>query len=155
SLDITVRFHCGFDSHQWEVIVTIRWRSFMFSCVTDGQKAFRDFMKSEYCEENLDFWFACQEFKTFDSQEELTRRAARIYEEFISAESPRQVNLDFYTRELISQSLQQPSPSCFVAAQKKIYSLMENDSFPRFIQSEQYKVLFDLYRLCVIMRKKR
>ncbi|XP_018532785.1 regulator of G-protein signaling 21 [Lates calcarifer] len=108
-----------------------------------GQKAFRDFMKSEYCEENLDFWFACQEFKTFDSQEELTRRAARIYEEFISAESPRQVNLDFYTRELISQSLQQPSPSCFVAAQKKIYSLMENDSFPRFIQSEQYKVLFD------------
>lgn len=65
----------------------------MFSCVTDGQKAFRDFMKSEYCEENLDFWFACQEFKTFDSQEELTRRAARIYEEFISAESPRQVKI--------------------------------------------------------------
>uniref|UniRef100_A0A4W6FQ08 Regulator of G protein signaling 2 n=1 Tax=Lates calcarifer TaxID=8187 RepID=A0A4W6FQ08_LATCA len=143
------------NQYKTNITVGYLYNEVMFSCVTDGQKAFRDFMKSEYCEENLDFWFACQEFKTFDSQEELTRRAARIYEEFISAESPRQVNLDFYTRELISQSLQQPSPSCFVAAQKKIYSLMENDSFPRFIQSEQYKVLFDLYRLCVIMRKKR
>lgn len=54
-----------------------------------------------------------------------------------------QVNIDFYTREIISQCLQQPSPSCFVVAQRKIYSLMENGSFPRFIQSEQYKVLFD------------
>lgn len=54
-----------------------------------------------------------------------------------------QVNLDFYTREIIRQSLRQPRPSCFVVAQKKIYSLMENGSFPRFIQSEQYKVLFD------------
>ncbi|XP_059200392.1 regulator of G-protein signaling 21-like isoform X2 [Centropristis striata] len=109
-----------------------------------GQIAFRDFLKSEFCEENLDFWLACQEFKTSEhSLEELTRRAASIYEEFIGAESPRQVNLDFYTTKAISQSLQQPSPSCFVVAQRKIYSMMENDSFPRFIQSEQYKVLFD------------
>ncbi|KAM9349965.1 regulator of G-protein signaling 21-like [Symphorus nematophorus] len=108
-----------------------------------GQTAFRDFLKSEFCEENLDFWLACQEFKTFDSPQELERRAASIYEEFIRADSPKQVNLDFYTGDIISQSLQQPSPSCFVVAQKKIYSLMENCSFPRFIQSEQYKVLFD------------
>ncbi|XP_040000171.1 regulator of G-protein signaling 21-like [Xiphias gladius] len=108
-----------------------------------GQIAFRGFLKSEFCDENLDFWLACQEFKTFDSPEELTRRAARIYEEFIRAESPRQVNVDFYTREIISQSLQQPSPSCFAVAQKKIYSLMANGAFPRFIKSEQYKVLCD------------
>ncbi|XP_035525879.1 regulator of G-protein signaling 21-like [Morone saxatilis] len=108
-----------------------------------GHAAFRDFMKSEFCEENLDFWLACQEFKNFDSPEELKQRATSIYEEFIRAESPKQVNLDFYTREIISQSLEQPSPSCFVVAERKIYSLMENGSFPRFIQSEQYKVLFD------------
>lgn len=54
-----------------------------------------------------------------------------------------QVNLDFYTRDIIRQSLHQPSPSCFVVAQRKIYSLMENGSFPRFIQSEQHRVLFD------------
>ncbi|XP_042285485.1 regulator of G-protein signaling 8-like [Thunnus maccoyii] len=108
-----------------------------------GQLAFRDFLKSEFCEENLDFWLTCQEFKTLDSPQELTRRAARIYEEFIRPESPTPVNLDFHTRDIIRQNLQNPSPSCFVVAQKKIYSLMENGSFSRFIQSEQYKVLFD------------
>ncbi|XP_042354238.1 regulator of G-protein signaling 21-like [Plectropomus leopardus] len=120
-----------------------------------GQIAFRDFLKSEFCEENLDFWLACQEFKTSDSEEELTRRAASIYEEFIRAESPKQVNLDFYTREIISQSLQQPAPSCFVVAQKKIYSLMENGSFPRFIQSEQYKVLSEAVSKQRGLRKQR
>lgn len=108
-----------------------------------GQAAFRDFLTSEFCEENLDFWLACQEFKTFVSQEELKRGAASIYEEFVRADAPKQVNLDFYTRETISQNLQQPSQSCFAVAQRKIYSLMENSSFPRFVQSEQYKVLFD------------
>uniref|UniRef100_A0A665TCY8 Regulator of G protein signaling 2 n=1 Tax=Echeneis naucrates TaxID=173247 RepID=A0A665TCY8_ECHNA len=97
--------------------------------VTGGQMVFREFLKSECCEENLDFWLACQE------------RAARINEEFIEAESPRQVNLDFYTREIISRNLQKPSPLCFALAQKKVYSLMVNGSFPRFIESEQYNVL--------------
>ncbi|XP_072220130.1 regulator of G-protein signaling 21-like [Leuresthes tenuis] len=108
-----------------------------------GQIAFLGFLKSEFCEENLDFWLACQEFQTFDCPEERTKRAARIYETFIKDDSPKQVNLDFYTRENIRQSLQQPTPSCFVVAQKKIYSLMEHGSFPRFIQSELYKVLID------------
>nr|XP_046265124.1 regulator of G-protein signaling 21-like [Scatophagus argus] len=106
------------------------------------QAFFRDFLKSEFSEENMDFWLACQEFKTFDSPEELRRRAASIYEEFIRPDSPKQVNLDFHTRESIRLSLQQASPSCFVVAQRKIYSLMENGAFPRFIQSEQYKALF-------------
>ncbi|XP_030015459.1 regulator of G-protein signaling 21-like isoform X2 [Sphaeramia orbicularis] len=108
-----------------------------------GQIVFRDFLKSEFCEENLDFWLACQEYKTHESPEKLRWRAENIYEEFITAESPKQVNLDFSTRDAISRSLQQPTASCFVAAQKKVYSLMENGSFQRFIHSEQYKVLSD------------
>ncbi|XP_076000865.1 regulator of G-protein signaling 21-like [Genypterus blacodes] len=107
----------------------------------NGQVAFREFLKSEFCEENLDFWLVCQQFRALGSPEELTQRATSIYEEFIQAESPRQVNLDFYIRNTISQDLQQPNPLCFDAAQKKIYSLMENDSFPRFIRSDMYKAL--------------
>ncbi|XP_037828925.1 regulator of G-protein signaling 2 isoform X2 [Kryptolebias marmoratus] len=55
-----------------------------------GQRAFRDFLKSEFCEENLDFWLACQEFQTFDHPEEQTQIAASIYEEFVSEDSPKQ-----------------------------------------------------------------
>ncbi|XP_029970736.1 regulator of G-protein signaling 21-like [Salarias fasciatus] len=105
-----------------------------------GQTAFWEFLKSEFCEESLDFWLACEDFKTCDSPEERTQRAAVIYEEFVRDDSPKQVNLDFYTRDIISQSLLQPSQSCFDVAQRKIYSLMENGAFPRFLQSEQYKL---------------
>ncbi|XP_071379385.1 regulator of G-protein signaling 21-like [Centroberyx affinis] len=108
-----------------------------------GQAAFRDFLTSEFCEENLDFWLECEEFKTLTGAEELTWRATSIYEEFVRPESPKEINLDFYTRDTIAQNLQQPSALCFAVAQKKIYSLMENDCFPRFIQSDQYKDLFD------------
>ncbi|XP_068197024.1 regulator of G-protein signaling 21-like [Antennarius striatus] len=107
-----------------------------------GQTVFREFLKSEFCEENLDFWFACEEFRTFSSEEELMGSATRIYEEFIKADAPNQVNLDFNTIEDIRRSLHRPGPLCFAVAQSKIYSLMENDSFPRFIHSEHYKVLF-------------
>lgn len=107
-----------------------------------GQTAFWEYLKSEFCEETLDFWLACEEFKTCDSPEERVQRAESIYKEFIRDDAPKQVNLDFYTRDIISQSLQQPSQSCFDMAQKKIYSLMQNGAFPRFLQSEQFKLLF-------------
>uniref|UniRef100_A0A8C7XH61 RGS domain-containing protein n=1 Tax=Oryzias sinensis TaxID=183150 RepID=A0A8C7XH61_9TELE len=113
----------------------------LFSGVKGGQKAFREFLKSEFCEENLDFLLACQNFQTLQRPEERKKKAAKIYEEFIRDDSPKQVNLDFNTTKVICQSLQQPGPSCFVVAQKKIFSLMENDSFSRFLQSEHYKVL--------------
>ncbi|XP_077374437.1 regulator of G-protein signaling 21-like [Festucalex cinctus] len=107
-----------------------------------GQSAFRDFLKSEFCEENLDFWLACQEYKSLEKVDERKQRASHIYEEFIGADSPSQVNLDFYTKVVIKQNLHQPAATCFVVAQKKIYSLMANGSFPRFVQSEHCKDLF-------------
>lgn len=73
------------------VVDCFLYNQVIFSCVKGGQIAFRGFLKSEFCEENLDFWLACQEFKTLDGPQELTRRAAHIYEEFIRAESPTQV----------------------------------------------------------------
>ncbi|CAN9503140.1 unnamed protein product [Ophioblennius macclurei] len=114
-----------------------------FLCKKSGQTAFWEFLKSEFSEESLDFWLACEDFKTCDSPEERAQRATNIYEEFVRDDSPKQVNLDFYTRDIISQSLQQPSQSCFDVAQKKIYSLMENGAFPRFLESQQYKLLLD------------
>lgn len=63
----------------------------MFPCVKGGQTVFLDFLKSEFCDENLEFWLACEEFKSFDTAEEVTRRATRIYEEFVRADAPKQV----------------------------------------------------------------
>uniref|UniRef100_A0A3B5LGF7 RGS domain-containing protein n=1 Tax=Xiphophorus couchianus TaxID=32473 RepID=A0A3B5LGF7_9TELE len=105
--------------------------------------AFRDFLKLEFCEENLEFWLACREYRSFDSLEERTQIAASIYEEFIREGSPKQVNLDSYTRETIRQSLEEPGSSCFAVAERKIFTLMENCSFPRFTETEPYKLFIN------------
>jgi len=52
--------------------------------------------------------------------------------------APSQVNLDSYTREHTKDSLQSAARSCFDLAQRRIYGLMEKDSYPRFLRSELY-----------------
>lgn len=66
----------------------------MLCCVTGGPALFRDFLNSEFSEENLDFWLACQEFRSFDSPEELRRRATSIYEDFVRANAKKQVTAE-------------------------------------------------------------
>lgn len=51
---------------------------------------FRDFLKSEFSEENIEFWIACEEFKTIRTNK-LVARAQRIYSDFIAIKAPKQV----------------------------------------------------------------
>ncbi|XP_040897101.1 regulator of G-protein signaling 2 [Toxotes jaculatrix] len=111
-----------------------------------GKAAFCIFLKSEFCEENIEFWTACEDFRTLTSHKELLSKAKRIYEEFIKSEAPKEINLDFHTKNAIVQSLHEPTATSFLTAQRKVYSLMENNSYPRFIHSDLYK------ELCVAAR---
>lgn len=52
-----------------------------------------------------------------------------------------QVNLDFHTKELITRSIAQPTPHSFDAAQNRVYQLMEQDSYTRFLKSDIYSDL--------------
>lgn len=54
---------------------------------------------------------------------------------------PPQVNLDSYTRDHTKENLQNVTRSCFDLAQRRIYGLMEKDSYPRFLRSELYSDL--------------
>ncbi|MXQ94477.1 hypothetical protein E5288_WYG009291 [Bos mutus] len=113
-----------------------------------GLDAFRTFLKSEFSEENVEFWLACEDFKKTESAEKIASKARMIYSEFIEADAPKEINIDFSTRDLISKNIAEPTLKCFDEAQKLIYSLMAKDSFPRFLKSEIYKKLgtycFDL-----------
>lgn len=62
-----------------------------FLLFADGQMAFRAFLKSEFCEENMEFWLACEEFKCKKTKEVLASTAVDIYEQFIKTNSPQQV----------------------------------------------------------------
>ena len=54
---------------------------------------FKNFLKSEFSEENIEFWIACEEFKTTRTNK-LTTRAQKIYGDFVAINAPKQVNFE-------------------------------------------------------------
>uniref|UniRef100_A0A8C1PCM8 Regulator of G-protein signaling 1 n=1 Tax=Cyprinus carpio TaxID=7962 RepID=A0A8C1PCM8_CYPCA len=110
----------------------------LLSCKA-GQMAFQDFLKSEYSEENILFWLACEEYKKITSPPEMISRANQIYTEFVQTEAPRQVNIDSGTRTNITNNISEPNLSSFDTAQKMIFSLMARDCYPRFLKSDFYQ----------------
>ncbi|KAF3823085.1 hypothetical protein GH733_010521 [Mirounga leonina] len=107
----------------------------------DGLARFKSFLKSEFSEENLEFWLACEDYKKIKSPAKMVEKAKKIYEEFIQTEAPKEVNIDHFTKDLTMKNLMEPSLSSFDVAQKRIYALMEKDSLPRFVRSEFYQEL--------------
>ncbi|XP_055007794.1 regulator of G-protein signaling 21 isoform X2 [Boleophthalmus pectinirostris] len=106
-----------------------------------GQIAFQQFLKSEYSEENILFWLACEDYKKIKSAPEMISSANRIYSEFVQTEAPRQINIDWGTRESIGKNISQPTLNSFDTAQKLVYSLMARDCYPRFLKSDIYQGL--------------
>lgn len=54
--------------------------------------AFHGFLKTEFSEENLEFWLACEEYKKIPTREKLAAKANGIFEDFVQNESPREVS---------------------------------------------------------------
>ncbi|XP_020646138.1 regulator of G-protein signaling 18 isoform X2 [Pogona vitticeps] len=103
-----------------------------------GIDAFTAFLKSEFSEENIEFWMACEDYKKSNDMSQLPLKAKTIYETFIEKEAPKEVNLDFNTKLCTSESISHPTLHTFDAAQTKIYALMEQDCYPRFLRSSFY-----------------
>ncbi|CAL8255916.1 unnamed protein product [Merluccius merluccius] len=108
-----------------------------------GLATFRTFLKSEFSDENIEFWLTCEDYKKIRSSFRMSSRANKIYEQFIKAESPKEINIDHHTREQIKRSVKTPTVFCFDDAQKIVYGLMERDSYPRFLRSDFYRTLLD------------
>lgn len=51
---------------------------------------------------------------------------------------PLQVSLDSRVREVINRNMLEPTSHTFDDAQQQIYTLMQRDSYPRFINSSAY-----------------
>uniref|UniRef100_A0AAY3ZTU8 RGS domain-containing protein n=1 Tax=Denticeps clupeoides TaxID=299321 RepID=A0AAY3ZTU8_9TELE len=103
-----------------------------------GRGRFRQFLRTEFSEENLLFWLACEELKKETNRTVVEERVRQIYEDFISILSPREVSLDSRVRDVINRNMQEPSSNTFDDAQQQIYTLMQRDSYPRFMNSSAY-----------------
>ncbi|XP_007559068.1 regulator of G-protein signaling 1 [Poecilia formosa] len=106
-----------------------------------GVAVFGAFLRSEFSEENLQFYLACEQYRHSSNNFSLQRRAKRICATYIQPGSPREVNLDSKTRDLTLQLLQAPSRSSLLPAQKRVYSLLDTDCYPRFLESNIYQSL--------------
>ncbi|XP_062936066.1 regulator of G-protein signaling 20 isoform X2 [Cynocephalus volans] len=106
-----------------------------------GRNAFREFLRTEFSEENMLFWMACEELKKEANKNIIEEKARIIYENYISILSPKEVSLDSRVREVINRNMVEPSQHIFDDAQLQIYTLMHRDSYPRFMNSALYKDL--------------
>uniref|UniRef100_A0A8C6SDL2 Regulator of G protein signaling 19 n=1 Tax=Neogobius melanostomus TaxID=47308 RepID=A0A8C6SDL2_9GOBI len=104
-----------------------------------GRNVFREFLRTEYSEENMLFWLACEDLKQEINKGAVEEKARSIYEDYISILSPKEVSLDARVREVINKKIQEPTPHTFEDAQLQIYTLMHRDSYPRFLSSSIYK----------------
>ncbi|XP_075406794.1 regulator of G-protein signaling 20 [Tenrec ecaudatus] len=106
-----------------------------------GRNTFREFLRTEFSEENMLFWMACEELKTEANKTMIEEKARIIYDDYISILSPKEVSLDSGVREVINKNMLEPSQDIFDDAQLQIYTLMHRDSYPRFMTSALYKDL--------------
>ncbi|XP_078731313.1 regulator of G-protein signaling 20-like isoform X1 [Lampetra fluviatilis] len=106
-----------------------------------GRAVFREFLRTEFSEENLLFWLACEDLKKEENKNVVEEKARTIYEDYISILSPKEVSLDSRVREVINRNMVEPSAHTFDDAQLQIYTLMHRDSYPRFLGSSVYSAL--------------
>ncbi|CAG5896183.1 unnamed protein product [Menidia menidia] len=103
-----------------------------------GRGCFRQFLRTEFSEENMMFWLACEELKKETNKTVVEEKVRQIYEDFISILSPKEVSLDSRVREVINRNMLEPTSHTFEDAQQQIYTLMQRDSYPRYINSTAY-----------------
>uniref|UniRef100_A0A8C3LTU4 Regulator of G protein signaling 21 n=1 Tax=Chrysolophus pictus TaxID=9089 RepID=A0A8C3LTU4_CHRPC len=107
--DAIFKDRCCF--HRSNTEETLAWSDSVDTLLAnkDGLEAFRKFLKSEFSEENVEFWLACEDFKKTTSSTKIAAKAQKIYADFIEPDAPKEINIDFHTRNHISQNISEPT----------------------------------------------
>ncbi|OON23985.1 regulator of G protein signaling domain protein, partial [Opisthorchis viverrini] len=111
-----------------------------------GILVFREFLRTEFSDENIEFWLICEDFRNSVGSKKLQTRAQKIFNEFVAAQAKREVNLDSSTRLQLEKDMDSVTKNTFDQSQKRIQALMEKDSYSRFLRSELYSATLELSR---------
>jgi len=114
----------------------------------EGFEAFLRYLETEFSSENLLFWKQVERIKNLNDQNNDWKESVlAVYHQFLRENAPCAVNLPFYIRTKVDEAMElfheeneaELSFSELVLpleeAQKNIYDLMNQDSFPRFQQT--------------------
>lgn len=98
---------------------------------------FRAFLQREFAEENLDFVLKVQEYREA-SPRKRQKLAWKLYRTYVAVGAPHELNLDILSRKVTDLAMITPHVSTFDTAAKRIYNLIENDAYQRFLQWSIY-----------------
>eukprot|EP00004_Rigifila_ramosa_P000109 TRINITY_DN1012_c0_g1_i3.p1 TRINITY_DN1012_c0_g1~~TRINITY_DN1012_c0_g1_i3.p1 ORF type:complete len:458 (+),score=114.53 TRINITY_DN1012_c0_g1_i3:203-1375(+) len=104
---------------------------------------FKQFLASELAAENIYFYLDCLDYVAIHrhSPAQAKEKARQIYHMYISTiGAEREVNISGTTRSFIARNVDKAPPDLYRSAQQEIFSLMERDSYPRFLGGEVIKV---------------
>lgn len=67
------------------------FKSNLILSYTVGLVTFETFLRTEFSQENLEFWVACEDYKRNTPPEKLATKAREIFDMFVEVESPKEV----------------------------------------------------------------
>lgn len=85
--------------HGLSWVCEVHWkfkRTVFFLPVLAGRTVFTSFLRSEFSEENMDFWVACEDYKK-TAPSKLATRAKQIYQQYVEADAPNEVKPFIWT----------------------------------------------------------
>jgi len=89
--------------------------------------------------ENMLFYNNVEELKLLEDDAKKKRLAEDLLNKFINVGSPYEINIDNQLRRRTTEELQRDSFDGFYSVQKYIYKLLSEDSYPRFLKSQELK----------------
>ena len=87
-ITMVLSLHCRVDVEvlkEWEVSFNALLKN------PDGIDIFEFFLKSEFSEENIQFWKACEKYKVVPDHQ-MEKEAATVYDEFLAPQAPKLVS---------------------------------------------------------------
>lgn len=115
-----------------------------------GLSTFKNYLKRNLADENIDFWISVKEFKDKDlykDRESALQKANEIYCAYCKESAEKQVNLSCTIRTDIERLLRCKekmaiNKNLFDKAQNEIYNLMVRDNYARFKRTPDFKEIF-------------
>lgn len=105
----------------------------------ENVQVFREFLKTQYCQENIDFYLACEKYKNLDSDgvgiEFVKLMVNQIFNDYLSKDARQPVNISDECKQLIQKQLKTPTPNLFCDAQLEIFNLMATSCYPNFCKT--------------------
>uniref|UniRef100_A0A0N4ZMQ2 RGS domain-containing protein n=1 Tax=Parastrongyloides trichosuri TaxID=131310 RepID=A0A0N4ZMQ2_PARTI len=101
------------------------------------RKPFMEYLEEQFCQENLIFYVAVQEYRLTHNDDKRIILGKQIVRDHLEDDSPDQINIDNRTRTAIIQKANQENYNIelFDCAQFQITEMMKFDIWPRYLKA--------------------